>query len=353
MTYVNNNDRTLYESILNINVLHALKSLKKNNILDDIILINNLAIGHHHKPMMGRTIDVLAADKNIKFKYFPNNSYYKNGVNINIYDIEYFNITHADYIDIKNNSFVSDGFNIISPTYMIILNLKKNGCDIDTRVNISKLSDNSKIDIKLINSFFNIYNIKENIKKNNRDYMLKYLKSYSKYNTCRIYEGNSGYPEVDAAFNDWIKNTTNYNQVLIGGMALLTHSINRDRTTQDVDFLFLSREDIPGEVYGFKRHRNNAYQHSKTHVEIETLTSDTINVLPEIVELVFKNSYIKDGYRIASPSSIVALKLGRFTDIDEKDIISLIDNYDINIDEFKPYLSEIALENWNYILSNI
>ena len=132
-------------------------------------------------------------------------------------------------------------------------------------------------------------------------------------------------------------------------MALVNYDID-NRSTQDVYFLFLSKEDIPNNVFKFKKNRKNAFQDNKTHVEIEVLSNDTINLKQEVVDIIFKKSYNKGNFKIASPSSIVAIKLDRFNPSDERDISLLMKNYNIDISEFLPYLSNKAKENWYKIV---
>lgn len=353
MGYPNDGNRDLFESSLNYNVLLALKTLIKHNNFD-CVLIGHLIVGYHHKPYRTDKIELLVKSKDIKLKYFPYFKYYmKKDVNVILYTVEDFGLSSDVYDIIKSDSMQSNGFNIISPTYLTILYTISDNYNTKNESSIAKLIDNSKIDFNILNIYLNKDELKiiyDLIKIENKEYMMKHLNSYIKYNTCQIYEGSSGFAEVDNAFEDWVKYTNNVNQVLIGGMAIVNYSLDKDRTTEDIDFLFLQNEDIPNEVYGFKRNRKGAFQHNKTHVEIEVLTNDSINLHKEFVELVFKTAYQKDSYKIASPSAIVALKLGRFSAKNDKnDILSLLRNYDINIDEFIPYLSEKAIENWNNI----
>lgn len=336
MSKPNNGDRSLFESIFNSNVLETIKSL--DNDLD-FILINDISIGYHHKPYMCDKIDILVKEKSNKFN------------NVNIFKPEDFGLEGSDYDIIKKNSIVSDDINIISPTYMVVLLLKNGDLNIDNKYLISKLIYNSSIDFKIIYKYLGdkSNDLLKFIKRNNKDYMLKYLLKYKQYNTCYIYEGSSGYTEVDLSFEDWISGTKDLNQVLIGGMALVNYDID-NRYTQDVYFLFLSKEDVPDNVYRFKKHRKNAFQHNKTHVEIEVLSNDTINLEQEVVDIIFKTSYDKGDFKIASPSAIVAIKLDRFNPSDERDISLLMKNYDIDISEFLPYLSDKAKSNYNSMI---
>ena len=82
--------------------------------------------------------------------------------------------------------------------------------------------------------------------------------------------------EVVDALSDWKNNTDTSKYVLIGGLAL-SYWV-KPRTTSDVDILFLSKADIPMYVDGFKRTRPGAFIHLKTHVEIEVLSPETINM---------------------------------------------------------------------------
>jgi len=164
---------------------------------------------------------------------------------------------------------------------------------------------------------------------------LKYLLNHKDYKIrnigkmCDVNKGDRSLsesimsPEVILALNDWISNKID-NCVLIGGISLSFYV--KPRYTEDVDVIFLSKDDIPDTVFKFKRHRPSAFQHNKTHVEIELVTPELINTPKELVEKVFETSIIKDGIRIASPSALIALKMGRFNKRDQADIEDLV-NY--------------------------
>jgi hypothetical protein len=72
-----------------------------------------------------------------------------------------------------------------------------------------------------------------------------------------------------------------------------------------------------------------------------------------MVQLVFDTAYQKSNYKIVSPSAIVALKLGRFSDSDIKDIVTLIENFDVDITPYLPYLSEESIKNYKSLETNI
>ncbi len=115
--------------------------------------------------------------------------------------------------------------------------------------------------------------------------------------------------EVGHSLNKW--NTyavqNNLKCVLIGGLALSFYA--KPRATQDVDILFLERSDIPDTVPGFKRHRTMAFQEDDTHVEIEMVDHDLINVPDALVRKVFDTAVDHGGFKVASLEGMVALKL--------------------------------------------
>lgn len=155
-------------------------------------------------------------------------------------------------------------------------------------------------------------------------------------------------PEVLAAFNDWKKNVP-IDNVLIGGLALSFYV--KPRTTMDVDLLFLSREQIPASAPEFKRTRPSAFQHNQTHVEIEVLSPETINKRPELVKKVFDTANVSDNIKIASPSGLVALKLGRFSYQDMADIEALINAGQVNLDDWP--LTDLERERYEKIKREI
>lgn len=129
-------------------------------------------------------------------------------------------------------------------------------------------------------------------------------------------------PEVVQALKDW-NDATKAEAILIGGLA--TAFYTKPRATTDIDLLFLSKEKIPESVSGFKRIRPGAFQHNKTHVEVEVLHPQSINLLESIAQKVFKTANDVDGIKVASPGALVVLKLHRMKRYDEGDIISLIE----------------------------
>lgn len=158
--------------------------------------------------------------------------------------------------------------------------------------------------------------------------------------------------EVLLALKDW-KNNNASNYVLIGGIALSYYV--KPRFTQDVDILFLSKNDIPNTVNKFKKHRPNAFQHNKTHVEIEVFTSEFISIDQHIVNTVFETSNIIDGIKVASIDGLIALKLNRFKLQDQADIEALIEysiQTNFTIDLTKYNLSENLLNKFQSIKQN-
>lgn len=139
-------------------------------------------------------------------------------------------------------------------------------------------------------------------------------------------------PEVIQAIRDWVKQVPDMKAVLIGGLAISYY--NKPRTTQDVDLLFLNGSDIPKEVKGFKRTRNHAFQHSVTHVEIEVITPEYINTDKKLVGEIYDNAKMVSGIRVATPSGIIASKLGRYSRQDQADIEELIKNNTIDLSKY-------------------
>lgn len=129
-------------------------------------------------------------------------------------------------------------------------------------------------------------------------------------------------PEVILALDDW-KKYSECNCVLIGATAMSYYV--KPRYTSDVDVLFSTKDDIPKEVYNFKKHRTSAFQHNKTHVEVEVITPELINVSPDFIKKIFDTAVIDldSDIKIASPEGLVALKLGRFNFFDQGDIQNL------------------------------
>jgi hypothetical protein len=152
-------------------------------------------------------------------------------------------------------------------------------------------------------------------------------------------------PEVESALKDWAK--SNKDGVLIGGCAVDFYV--RPRATMDVDFMFLSKDQIPNEVSGFKRIRDGAFRHIKTHVEIEVVTSGSVNIPQELVSKVYKTAEEHDGVRVASPSGLVALKLKRLKRHDVGDIVDLYSTGKVDLSGW--FLTDKDITNYKEIIN--
>src|SRR5260370_496612 len=102
-------------------------------------------------------------------------------------------------------------------------------------------------------------------------------------------------PEVIAALRDWVRSTRSAVTgeaagVVIGGLGLSYHC--KPNYTQDVYLLFLGAADIPHTVRGFTRTATGEFQHDRTQVEVHVATPSSINVPPEIAELVIRTAIL-------------------------------------------------------------
>ena len=154
--------------------------------------------------------------------------------------------------------------------------------------------------------------------------------------------------EVSQAITDW-KKFANQHGVLIGGLALSYYV--KPRFTSDGDFLYLASPDIPTEVENFKRTRNGAFMHKPTHVEIEVLTPQSINMSDELARKIVSTAIERDGFKIASREGLIAAKLGRFKLQDRADISSLLQLGKVNLDDFP--LTDLQKQNFKIALSEI
>jgi hypothetical protein len=134
-------------------------------------------------------------------------------------------------------------------------------------------------------------------------------------------------PEVAQALRTWI--TGGGHGVLIGGCAASYYAT--PRASMDVDVLFLHSGEIPDQVSGFKRTRSGAFQHNATHVEVEIITPQMINLSTDLAQKVIDTSIESDGIRVASPTGIVALKLNRLKRHDIGDIVDMINTGKVDL----------------------
>lgn len=163
------------------------------------------------------------------------------------------------------------------------------------------------------------------------------------------------YPEVLEALKDWkMFNPNNEKCVLIGGLALSYYE--KPRPTQDLDLIFMSETDFPTEVYKFRKNRQHAFEHIKTHVEVELLTPTHLNVTKEIFKHVFDDAIESDGIQVASPISLIVMKLGRFSNQDQTDIKNLYEyclENDINTDISKYNLDKESVDRYNKLTESL
>lgn len=147
-------------------------------------------------------------------------------------------------------------------------------------------------------------------------------------------------PELEEVIKDLAKIDIN-GGVLVGGTALAFYV--KPRYTEDIDLLYQSREHIPNELLGFKRTRPGTFQHNKTHVEVELVTPESVNKLPELVQQVIADAVESNGIRVVSKSGLVAMKLQRANRQDQFDIIQLIQSGGVDISKFTLSDKEIAM----------
>lgn len=189
------------------------------------------------------------------------------------------------------------------------------------------------------------------------EYISRNLKRRWKNDGIRSLYESVLYPEVLDALQDWkFANRNNIDKsVLVGGLALSYYL--RPRATEDLDLIFMNTDDIPTNLSGFKKTRPSAFIHLKTHVEIEVLTPKIINQPESRFDAVFKNAILSDGILVASPKSLIALKLNRFKPQDIADISNLLlycKENNIDVSNFNEYdLSEKELSNLNSIPKSI
>jgi len=142
--------------------------------------------------------------------------------------------------------------------------------------------------------------------------------------------------ELVTALRDWSKAVPE--PVLIGGVALSFYV--RPRNTDDLDYLFISEQDVPEEVSGFKKARDYAFLHQKTHVEVEILTPEFLKVDAALVQKVYDTARTDSGVKIASPEGLVALKVQRGFLQDKADIVALLKVTAIDLTEWSALLTD-------------
>lgn len=147
-------------------------------------------------------------------------------------------------------------------------------------------------------------------------------------------------PEVRAALEAWA--ALKVPGILIGGLALSYWSVPRH--TQDIDYLV---GDLPrGPLAGFKQTRPHAWVHFASGVEVEVLDPPFLNLTDALYARVESLAAHVHGVLIATPASLIALKLNRFSRQDQADIENLLRLTTKNevLAQFKDVLS-VQLQN--------
>lgn len=155
-------------------------------------------------------------------------------------------------------------------------------------------------------------------------------------------------PEISNVLDD-LKCSKLKNYCIIGGLALSYYV--KPRMTTDIDILFLDISDIPNELTNFKKHRKSAFQHNKTHVEVETLSPGFIDIPTDVAKKIIDESIHVDNFNIASPSGLVVSKLFRFSRQDQADIENLIIECNVDISEYN--LSDKEIEKYKTIIKEL
>jgi len=143
-------------------------------------------------------------------------------------------------------------------------------------------------------------------------------------------------PEVTEAIKKWI-GSAEVPGVLIGGLALSFYA--KPRYTADIDVLYVTEEEIPDRIPGFKKIRPHSFQHNQTHVEVEVLSADYLGLPRGLVQRVVETAVTSSGMKIASKSGLVALKLFRSSRKDLADIEQLVETGDIDLTPFVDWLT--------------
>ena len=152
-------------------------------------------------------------------------------------------------------------------------------------------------------------------------------------------------PDVELAIKQW-KKSAGDTGVLIGGLALSYHA--KPRQTMDIDVLYLNQKQIPDKVDGFKRIRDHAYLNLDTHVEIEILDANFLNINAGLVQTVIDNAVNTGGMPVADAGGLIALKLQRGNRRDLGDIETLIPCQP-NIEPYREYLTDVQIETFEQI----
>lgn len=172
---------------------------------------------------------------------------------------------------------------------------------------------------------------------------------YSNNDGSRTLVESTMAPEIINALNALAAN--NFQGVLIGGLAVSYHT--KPRMTSDIGSLFKDEQSIPNELNGFKKIRDHAFRHNKTHVEVEVLTPQFLNndIPVNVANHIIATAIEVNGLRIASKSGLVAAKLGRASYQDKHDIIELIKSGGVDI---APYgLEQDKIELFNSLKSEV
>lgn len=128
-------------------------------------------------------------------------------------------------------------------------------------------------------------------------------------------------PEVLLALTDWAAQM-DHAPLVIGGVALSFHA--RPRFTSDVDVLVMDIASIPAFVLGFSHPSKHRFVHKQTHVDIEIVTPQLVNVSPQLFQAVERTALTIGKVRVPTVDGLIALKICKFSRQDIADIEQLL-----------------------------
>lgn len=138
-------------------------------------------------------------------------------------------------------------------------------------------------------------------------------------------------PVVNDTLAEWIKNKGI--GVLVGSLAMSFYM--QPRYTENVNLLFMSEDNIPVTVEGFKRTHTRAFVNRKHGVEVEIVTPSLIGIPESLAARIVAHAKSVSGILIARLEGLVAMKLHSKCMKDHADIVEVLKVY-----------PNLSLEGW-------
>lgn len=149
------------------------------------------------------------------------------------------------------------------------------------------------------------------------------------------------------ALDDWRENCTVSEYILIDGLVYGYYS--KPRASNELDLIFLVKDDVPQNIPKFKKKNEDTYIHIKTKVEVKVVNYKTLNKSLSFYNKILENSITSDDIRIASPESVLIYQIIKKS---KRENIKYYSDLEISIIASYIYANNLSVSLKDYELTN-